>query len=873
VSSASRAEEAFARGLAARDAGAHEPFAAWAAAQGELHAELHELHARWEAFQPVLARLVGARSEAELRAEELRARLTRPGPRGARFELRGEVGRGGMGRVVRAFDPELGRELALKTARDSPGTSATEERRRTARFLAEARITGALQHPGIVPIHELGLDAEGRVFYTMPLIAGEDLERVYERVRSGEPGWSVPRVLACLLRVCETMAYAHSRGVVHGDLKPANVRVGSFGEVYVMDWGLARFVDEVEDAAPELGPTREGSEAFASRVLGTPGYLAPELVAGARARPDPRADVYALGAMLHRLIVGEVPHAAELCGARSLEDVRAVLARPLAAPPRARDVAPELESIRARALASDPAARYPDTTALADDLRAYLEGRVVRAHATGPLVELQKWVGRNRRFATALLALFLSLVAGLLASQAFFRAARAERDRVLRLADVKRLGELTTRADALWPALPDRLPDYATWLAEARALARRLPTHRTTLAELRARAPAAPLGELADADTEARWEHDTLAELVDALAHFAGEGGLLADVARRQEFAGTLVEHSLTSPEARARWDEAVRALADPRGPYGGLALAPQLGLVPLGPDPDSGLLEFAHLASGVPPQRDEAGRLALDEASAVVLVLIPGGTFWMGAQSADPSAPNHAPQVFDNELPPHEVTLVPFFLSKYELTQGQWSRAMGANPSTYAPGHAEVEVTLLHPVETVSRGQCLELARRLGLELPTEAQWERAARAGTSTPWWTGADPRALDGAANLADQAVVRAGGQWPQIEPGLDDGYYRHAPISALRANPYGLHHVLGNVWEWCRDSFAPYSRPVRPGDGLRAPPEEGLPVGRGGGYVNNALFSRASLRDSRSDSPHLLFGVRLARALDGGSPAVR
>jgi serine/threonine-protein kinase len=110
---------------------------------------------------------------------------------------------------------------------------AAEERRRTARFLSEAEITGALQHPGIVPIHELGLDAAGRVYYTMPLIAGEDLERTFARVRAGEPGCSVARVLAFLLRVCETMAYAHSRGVVQGDLKPSNVRVGSFGEIYV----------------------------------------------------------------------------------------------------------------------------------------------------------------------------------------------------------------------------------------------------------------------------------------------------------------------------------------------------------------------------------------------------------------------------------------------------------------------------------------------------------------------------------------------------------------------------------------------------------------------------------------------------------------
>ncbi|NOT29767.1 MAG: SUMF1/EgtB/PvdO family nonheme iron enzyme, partial [Planctomycetes bacterium] len=515
-----------------------------------------------------------------------------------------------------------------------------------------------------------------------------------------------------------------------------------------------------------------------------------------------------------------------------------------------------------------PEQRYPGMGALAEDLRAFLEGRVVRAHATGPLVELRKWVGRNRSFAGVLLALGASLFAGLFASQAFFLEARAERDRVLRLADGKRLAELVANAATLWPATPERVTAYDQWLAEARALAQRLETHQATLASLRVGARAGAAGRFTFLQTEAQWEHDTLADLVDELARFAAAGGLLGDVERRRAFAKTVAERTLTSSEARSRWDEARRAIAAPgESPaYRGLALAPQLGLLPLGPDPDSGLWQFAHLASGSEPRRDASGTLLLDEASGLVLVLIPGGSFLMGAQSEDPALPNYCADAFANELPPHEVELTPFFLSKFEMTQGQWQRATGSNPSTYGPANTELALTLLHPVETVSRGQCLELARRLGLELPTEAQWEYAARAGTDTPWWTGSDPRALQGAVNLADQAVVRAGGEWPQIERWLDDGWFRHAPVAALRANPFGLHHVLGNVWEWCRDDFGSYALPVRPGDGLRVLAAPGMPVGRGGGYVNNAAFARTSLRDSRSDSPHLLFGLRPARALE-------
>ena len=160
-------------------------------------------------------------------------------------------------------------------------------------------------------------------------------------------------------------------------------------------------------------------------------------------------------------------------------------------------------------------------------------------------------------------------------------------------------------------------------------------------------------------------------------------------------------------------------------------------------------------------------------------------------------------------------------------------------------------------------------MLHRLGLDLPTGAQWVYAAWAGTTTDWWTGDDPRNLQSTVNLADQAVQRAGGEWPQIEPWLDDGFHRHASVQTLRPNPFGQHHVLGNVWEWFRDDFA-YERPVRGGDGLREAPEGGLPVGRGGGYVNSAASCRVSLRDSRPDTGHLLFGMRPARAIVPGEP---
>jgi len=166
-------------------------------------------------------------------SEELLDRLKRPRRGGERYVEGEELARGGMGSIVRAHDDDLDRDVAMKVMLGRGS-------RQVARFLEEARVTGHLEHPGVVPVHELGVDERGRVFFTMRLIEGRDLREIIRLVRARAEGWTLTRALEVLLKVCDTVAYAHSRGVVHRDIKPANVRVGSFGEVYVMDWGLAR---------------------------------------------------------------------------------------------------------------------------------------------------------------------------------------------------------------------------------------------------------------------------------------------------------------------------------------------------------------------------------------------------------------------------------------------------------------------------------------------------------------------------------------------------------------------------------------------------------------------------------------------------------
>jgi formylglycine-generating enzyme required for sulfatase activity len=335
-------------------------------------------------------------------------------------------------------------------------------------------------------------------------------------------------------------------------------------------------------------------------------------------------------------------------------------------------------------------------------------------------------------------------------------------------------------------------------------------------------------------------------------------------VPKRLAFARALEAGYASGGEHERRWSE---ALAEIRAAYPGHELAPQLGLVPIGPDPDSGLWEFAHLETGEPAVRGPDGKLVLREETGLVFVLLPGGTFWMGAQRADPSKPNYDPEAQSDEGPVHEVTLSPFFLSKHEMTQGQWLRFTGRNPSYYQPGN--LARSLLHPVEQVSWTTCREVLGRLGVELPSEAQWEYGARSGTQTPWWTGEERDSLLGAANLADQSAKRAGAKWQDIKdwPELDDGYPVDAPVNQLAANPFGLHHVHGNVWEWCRDGYdGDFYRQSQGKDPVSDPAGSSDRVYRGGAFGSAAVDARSARRGIAAPEDAIIdLGVRPARAI--------
>ena len=314
-----------------------------------------------------------------------------------RYEVLEEIARGGMGSIHRVLDRRLGRYLALKVARASTGTDDSR-RSMLARFHNEARITGRLQHPGIVPVHELGSDQGDQSYFTMKLVEGVTLLDALDRMHAGDATWPTSRLLRILVQITETLSYAHSRGVVHRDVKPSNVMIGEFGEVYVMDWGVARPVgsaalsDADGDAEKTIVAPLQVSQTLEGDVVGTPAYMSPEQ-ACADTNVGPLFDVYSIGAILYHLLSGHAPYAD--AAAPSAWDVLEHVRRGPPAPVTRAGAPPELVAICSRAMARDAARRYDDMTALADDLRAFMEHRIVSAHRSDAWTAIRKWCVRR----------------------------------------------------------------------------------------------------------------------------------------------------------------------------------------------------------------------------------------------------------------------------------------------------------------------------------------------------------------------------------------------------------------------------------------------------------------------------------------------
>ena len=371
-------------------------------------------------------------------AHEILERLADEAPGSWPFDDPEELGRGGFGIVYSINEGALRRKVALKTLRNWPKgeflnpRERAQHNRRLVRFLAEAQILAQLDHPSIVPLYGVGVDSSRKPYFTMRLVRGRDLTQVVKLIHERREGWDVNRGLEVLLKVCDAVSYAHSKHVLHRDLKSDNIRVGRFGEVYVMDWGLARVVgarrsqsslSEPSDFSESVRTFKESLENPESNdgrltvdgaIVGSPAYMSPEQARGEHDLVDSRSDIFSIGAILYHVFAGYAPYSRPDRKSGPKQIVMQVVAGPPTPLHEIQpDLAPELEAICAKAMARDPDARYQTVGRLATDLRAFLDGRVVSAYGSGRTLELRKWVARNRALAWTTIVSLVVIVLGL----------------------------------------------------------------------------------------------------------------------------------------------------------------------------------------------------------------------------------------------------------------------------------------------------------------------------------------------------------------------------------------------------------------------------------------------------------------------------
>jgi serine/threonine-protein kinase len=443
-----------------------------------------------------------------------------------RYRIDGEIARGGMGAILKGRDPDLNRDVALKVLREELQDHPDMVRR----FVEEAQIGGQLQHPGIVPIYELGAFADHRPFFSMKLVKGQTLAALLAGRPS--PSAELPRFLAIFEAICQTVAYAHAHGVIHRDLKPSNVMVGSFGEVQVMDWGLAKVLprggirDDAQTGETRTGETiiataRSGSDApelsHAGSVLGTPSYMAPEQARGEPA--DERADVFALGSILCEILTGAPAFLGRSTGEiqrkAALGDTADALARLDACGANA-----ELVALAKSNLEREPADRPRHAGAVASGITGYLTGvqeRVKAAERERAVAEAKAVEERRRRkLQLGLAACLVALVAAAGLGTSYYLQERAARNALV--------ARVLSQAGTLLEVANREPEDLARWEA-ALAAVRQAETALPAGAGRDARRRLAGLRDAVRTGAEAaRRDH----ALIDALADVRSSEGDLS---------------------------------------------------------------------------------------------------------------------------------------------------------------------------------------------------------------------------------------------------------------------------------------------------------------------------------------------------------
>jgi len=340
------------------------------------------------------------------------------------------IGKGGMGAILGTIDQDIRRKVAMKVMLPENRSNT----RKIRRFLEEAQVTGQLEHPNIVPVHEIGIDETACIYFTMKLVRGEDLESVIAKCADGheeyEKKYSLGVLLQLFMKVVDGMSYAHAKGVLHRDLKPENIMIGSFGEVLVMDWGIAKILSQEsalsDDSTTEINDTDHQTMTMEGRIMGTPAYMSPEQACGRISELDQRSDVFSLGGILYKMLTLCHPYEG-LTIDETLEQAQDGELKPPDVRTPDRHIPPELTAICMKAMAYDKEDRYANAAEINTDLQLYLDGKSVSAKKDSLLAKTRKWIVRNKVASAGIAAAIICLIAGMFAATLYQNSLRREK--------------------------------------------------------------------------------------------------------------------------------------------------------------------------------------------------------------------------------------------------------------------------------------------------------------------------------------------------------------------------------------------------------------------------------------------------------------
>ena len=644
-----------------------------------------------------------------------------------------EIARGGMGQIYFGEDPQLERQVAVKV-------SSVSENGEDPRFLKEAKVLAQLAHPNIVPIHNIGMDAQGRPFYSMKLVKGRTLQAVLNLIRNGDAAaqkdYSRATLLTIFCKICDAMMFAHSKGILHRDLKPENVMVGEYGEVLVMDWGLAKVLGEREEngsAMSRVNDTGDYGMTMEGEVMGTPQYMSPEQAMGMVAELDQRSDIYSLGGIFYAILTQRPP----IEGATLNEVLTKVKNGVLSSMSTNRggkgtvhakdpvamgtEVPEALQAVTLKAMATDRSKRYSSVELFAADIGRYQNGFATQAEEAGAWKRIKLWVGRNKVMAGSAVAMLVIvsgfsariLVEGRKASAALERLRSSAPTFALRAEDALQNGKFNDALEAASNAV-DLQPEIAEY-------------HRIrgNALQVMVRWPEAVREyRLAHGDAKAQINLKLTETLID----------------RTQKEAG--------DKEARVALFEALNA-------------------------------------QGRQYEAMEFGKTL--------------GDFWK-ERNRDLGALSALIQELEAKLIPVPGTKV--LMSKTEMTVGEWKLFLKAEglPEWQQP-NTQWTQTNEHPVVNVSwekaKEFCAWLSAKTGKpwRLPTNSEWE-ASVGKTLYPWGEYFPPKWDDG--NYAIEPKGRHDGSRVGI-----DGIRGTAPVGSFKPNGLGFYDLGGNVWEWMWD----------------------------------------------------------------------